>query len=70
MVKLTPKEQKAFVRTEPDVFEPIKGAWGARGCTKVNLEEATASVLRPALVAAWRNTAPKNLAKLYEDDLG
>ena len=69
MVKLTPKEQKAFVRAEPDVFEPFKGAWGVRGCTKVCLEEAMASVVRPALVAAWWNTAPKNLAKFYEDEL-
>jgi len=69
MVKLTPKEQKAFVRAEPVVFEPIKGAWGVRGCTKVCLEEATASVVRPALVAAWRNTAPKGLVKLHEDKL-
>jgi hypothetical protein len=70
MVKLTPDQQKAFVRAEPDVFEPFKGAWGIRGCTKVCLEEATASVVRTALVAAWRNTAPKLLAKLYEDELG
>src|SRR6516165_9909309 len=64
MVKLTPDQQKTFVRAEPDVFEPFKGAWGLRGCTKVCLEAATASVVRPALVAAWRNTAPKLLAKL------
>jgi hypothetical protein len=70
MVKLTPKEQKTFVRAEPDIFAPIEGAWGARGCTKVNLEEATAKTVRPALVAAWRNTAPKMLGKLYEDELG
>ena len=70
MVKLSPKEQKAFVRAEPDVFEPIKGAWGVRGCTRVCLEEATANMVRPALVAAWRNTAPKGLSKMYEDELG
>ena len=70
MVKLTPREQKAFVRAQPDVFEAIKGAWGVRGCTKVCLDDATARAVRPALVAAWRNTAPKNLAKLHEDELG
>ncbi|HMF16589.1 MAG TPA: MmcQ/YjbR family DNA-binding protein [Gemmataceae bacterium] len=68
MVKLTPKEQKVFIRAEPDVFEAIKGAWGVRGCTKVCLEEATASSVRPALVAAWRNTAPKSLVNKLRDD--
>ncbi len=61
MVKLTPKQQKAFMRAEPEIFEPIQGAWGLRGCTKVCLEEATETEVQPALIAAWRNTAPKLL---------
>lgn len=69
MVKLSPKQQKEFVRSEPDVFEPFQGAWGARGCTKVILEEATKKLVKPALIAAWHNTAPKGLSKLYEDEL-
>ena len=31
MVKLTPEQQATFLRAEPDVFQPIKGAWGRRG---------------------------------------
>ena len=68
MVKLTPVEQREFVRRQPKMFQTIKGAWGARGCTKVILEEATADAVRPALIAAWRNTAPKRLAERFEDD--
>ena len=35
MVKLTPDEQRAFMRDHPDVFEPSSGAWGRQGCTTV-----------------------------------
>jgi hypothetical protein len=61
MVRLTPAQQRTFVRTESKVYEPFKGAWGARGCTKVHLAMAKEESVRQALVAAWRNTAPKTL---------
>jgi hypothetical protein len=69
MVKLTPEEQGVFVRTEPKVFEPVNGAWGRKGCTYVRLEKATEPSARQALVAAWRNTAPKKLLKQFEDKI-
>ena len=65
MVKLTPQQQKEFVLAHPKVFEPINGAWGRRGATKVILKAATKAILTPALIAAWRNTAPDDLS----DDL-
>jgi hypothetical protein len=68
MVKLLPAEQDVFVQAAPKMFEPVKGAWGARGCTKVRLRTATKGPVRRALVAAWRNTAPKRLAKQFEDE--
>jgi hypothetical protein len=67
MVKLTPDQQALFVRTEPKVFEPVAGGWGKGGATRVQLEAATEPAVRQALVAAWRNTAPKRLAALLED---
>ena len=67
MVKLTPEQQGVFVRTEPKVFEPVKGAWGKKGCTYVRLEEATEPSVRQALIAAWRNTAPKKLVKQFDE---
>lgn len=63
MVKLTPEQQRSYVRTEPDAFESFNGAWGKRGCTKVTFAEAEEVTVRQALAAAWRNTAPKKLAK-------
>ena len=68
MVKLTPPQQADFIRFQPDVFEPVPGGWGRRGCTKVCLRTATEATVRPALVAAWRNTAPKRLAQQFEDE--
>jgi hypothetical protein len=66
MVKLTPEQQGQFNRAEPEVFVPIPGGWGRRGATQVHLELATEDTLRPALVAAWRNIAPKRLVKEYD----
>ena len=63
MVKLSPDEQKEFVRTSPGVFQPTKGAWGRQGSTIVYLPAATIDIVREALTAAWRNTAPKRLSK-------
>jgi hypothetical protein len=68
MVKLTPDQQALFVRTEPDVFKPISGAWGRRGCTQVRLETATEPAVRQAMLAAWRNAAPKRLAQQIDND--
>src|SRR5438874_78069 len=62
MVKLTPQQQAEFIRAHPKAFEPINGAWGRRGCTKVILKAATKTTLTPALIAAWRNTAPDDLS--------
>ncbi len=68
MVKLTPEQQSLFIRTEPAVFRPVNGAWGARGATYVTLDKATEPAVRQALTAAWRNTAPKRLADQLADD--
>jgi hypothetical protein len=63
MVKLSPEEQNEFVRTSAGVFKPVKGAWGRKGATNINLPAATKNIVREALTAAWRNTAPKRLSK-------
>ena len=63
MVKLSADDQKEFVRISPTVFTPVKGAWGRQGATSVNLRAATIDIVREALSAAWRNTAPKRLSK-------
>jgi hypothetical protein len=66
MVKLTPEQQRLFMRAEHGVFSPVKGGWGRRGATLVHLESATFASLRPALIAAWRNVAPKGLVQEHD----
>ena len=63
VVKLSSAEQKHFIRSEPDVFEPVKGAWGRQGSTNVFLPAAKIDVVREAVGLAWRNTAPKRLVE-------
>jgi hypothetical protein len=62
-VKLSPDEQKEFIRRSPAVFQAAKGAWGRQGSTLVYLPATTVDIVREALTAAWRNTAPKRLSK-------
>ena len=68
MVKLTPQQQTRCVALEPKVFASVKGGWGRRGATNVHLAAATEDVVRPAMIDAWRNVAPKRL--VAEHDLG
>ena len=63
VVKLTQDQQREFVRSDPKVFQPVKGAWGRRGNTSVHLPAANMEKVREAIGAAWRNTAPKKLAQ-------
>jgi hypothetical protein len=65
VLKLTPEQQEAVVAAEPQVFIPVKGAWGRGGATAVSLREARARSLRVALGVAWRNVAPAKLAALH-----
>lgn len=68
MAKLTPDQQAEMIDAAPDVFAPAAGAWGLRGATLITLRKAKEIMVRQALVAAWRNTAPKKLVKLLEDE--
>ncbi|HEV2045810.1 MAG TPA: MmcQ/YjbR family DNA-binding protein [Chthoniobacterales bacterium] len=61
VVKFTPGEQRNCFRSDPNVFQPVKGAWGRRGSTSIHLPAAEIEMVREALAAAWRNVAPKRL---------
>ena len=65
-VKLTPDQQRICIQAEPDGFAPATGAWGRRGGTVVRLGAAPKAMVRKALFAAWRNTAPKRLADDFD----
>jgi len=55
MVKLTPDQQREFMRAHPHAFTPEAGAWGRQGCTRVLLAHVDAETLGEALTIARRN---------------
>jgi hypothetical protein len=59
MVKLTPEQQRSFIKRASTVFEPCSGAWGEGGATTVRLASAEKAVVREALDAAWHNISAK-----------
>ena len=67
MVKITPELQAAYVDEDPETFVPVKGAWGAKGCTSVLLKKANKGVVELAMAAAWRAAAATLPAKPRSD---
>jgi hypothetical protein len=63
MVRLPIDQQEMFVKAVPGVFEPVKGTWGQRGATTMRLARAQKGMARDALLAAWRERAPRRLLK-------
>ena len=43
------------IAERPQTFEPIPGAWGRQGCTRMTLKTTTLTATRRALVEAWRH---------------
>jgi hypothetical protein len=63
VVKLTPEEQKEFLRAHAKAFEPASGAWGRQGWTQIRLEAADRATARSALALAWQNINQKPAAR-------
>jgi len=63
MAKLTPDEQREFMREYPAIFTPAPGAWGRQGCTFITLAAADEAVVRGALSLAWEGVAARKPAK-------
>jgi len=55
MVKLTPTQQRTFMKEAPKIFSPCAGAWGKAGSTSVHLASARKRILNKALRAASQN---------------
>ena len=58
VVMLSPDEQEGFVAEFPRTFAAVKGAWGKRGSTQVNLRAADAEAVAEAIRLAWKRRAP------------
>ena len=59
MVKLPLEHQDNFLRTQPEVFIPAKGAWGRQGSTNVRLAAVDENTLENALRLACSNVTEK-----------
>jgi hypothetical protein len=57
---LSPELQRTLIAEFPEVFLPIPGGWGRKGCTHVRLADATAEHLLKGLHAAWNLRVEKN----------
>ncbi|ADW71006.1 MmcQ/YjbR family DNA-binding protein [Granulicella tundricola] len=57
---LDPQHQQDFLAEAPDLFLPVKGAWGLKGATHIRLAAANEAVLTGALQAAWKLRLARN----------
>ena len=57
MVKLSPEQQRLFLRDHPATFTPASGAWGREGCTMVKLSAADEETIGEAMTLAWQLAA-------------
>jgi len=61
VLKLSRDEQQLLMATQPGRFEPVAGAWGQKGWTRVVIEAADPAAVRHAMAMAYRSVAPKRL---------
>ncbi len=59
VVMLSPDEQEGFIAEFPSAFAPVKGAWGKRGSTQIDLTAADAEAVAEAMRLAWKHRAPR-----------
>ncbi len=57
---LSPEQQAAFLKDQPDLFLPVAGGWGRMGATHIRLALAGEDVLAGALRTAWKHRVEKN----------
>jgi hypothetical protein len=63
VVMLTPEDQAAAIRLQPQAFAPVKGKWGEQGATSISLRQARVPAVRDALAAAYEARKAKTEAK-------
>ena len=59
---LTPEQQQRLVREAPAVFAAVKGGWGLKGSTQVQLALAELTQTRQALRLAWERKASAQIS--------
>jgi hypothetical protein len=68
VLKLTAIDQSVFSGYNKRIVYPVPGSWGKQGWTMFELPNVRKSMLKDALITAYRTVAPKKLAaKVYPD---
>lgn len=63
VVKLAPDQQAMLIETEPGLAAAVPGGWGAKGWTSLWFDGAERETVGHIVEIAWRNVAPKTLAR-------
>lgn len=61
VIKLSNDQQIEFCDVQMEVIFPVKGKWGEKGWTSVNLAKVHKDLLFDALKTSYNNVAPKRL---------
>jgi len=56
---LTVVQQSVYTEMNNKIFFAVKGGWGSKGATNVDLSAVKKNVLKEALKLAWMNRAKK-----------
>lgn len=57
VLKLTEDDQANYSEQNDTVIYPVKGAWGKKGWTVVELQKVSAEVVKEALATAYRTVS-------------
>jgi hypothetical protein len=61
-VMLSPVDQSSFCTFDNSIIYPVPNKWGIQGATYIELTKVKKEMLMDALVSAYIDKAPKNLA--------
>jgi predicted DNA-binding protein (MmcQ/YjbR family) len=63
VLKLPREIKESLVQSDPDAIVPLPGAWDRGGWTQVAISRMEAAKLADLVRLAWRQVAPKSLAR-------
>lgn len=66
-LKFNKEYQDIFVSIGKGKINAVPNAWGRLGWTNIDLKDIDKTILKDAMLIAWRCTAPKKYEKQYAD---
>ena len=66
VLKFSEVDQSVFSSIDNKMIYPVKGGWGRKGWTVVELDRVTEEILTDAVTTSYCQVAPKKLAELYK----